>query len=902
MNGTTDFTLVAQAALAAFRSLLNSWLPGGVYSGDEYSVRNPLRQDDHPGSFKINVSTGAWADFAVAGAQGGDPISLYAYLNSISQFEALKQLQVILGAGPVPTSTQAPSAGEAPNLEWKLISPVPPDAPPVPTHRNKKIKEEWQHYQITHYWPYHSPIGELLFYVVRYETPEGKETPQMTLMRSAAGVLKWKFKGVEGPRPLYNLDKIAHSPEAQIILVEGEKKADAIQALIETNNLAAQMVAVTWCGGARAIAKTDWTAVRGRKVLLWPDNDKPGLQAMTDAMAVIGLKSQFLMLKIPDDKPKAWDAADAILVDGWSMQQVIEFVKQTRFRPEPPATEQDPGPAAGYEDPPPGEPVDLSEMPFRCLGYNGDFCYYLPAGTRQVMAIRRNQHGAGDMRALAPQRYWEANFPGPNGVAWASAGNSLLRICEKVGVYMPTRQRGRGAWLDNGRSILHLGDRIIVDGKDTPLFAFQSRFSYDAAEPIEQINAPPLDKHKAHELLDIINMLFWTKPFYARLFAGWCVNAVICGALKHRPHLWLTSKPGCGKSWIIDELLTPILGGFVVPLASTVTEPGIRQTLCNDALAVIIDEFEGHDKFAKEKIQNILHLARMSFSDTHARIVKGGQNQKPTFFQIRSCFFMSSVGVNVEEHADETRISIISLEKPFDRDGLTKDQHFDLLCKKTEDLITQEFCSAFRMRAIKLIPVIRKNAETFERAVGHKIGNRRSGDQLGALLAGAFSLCSDGHISSAQAAKWAAEQDWTEQQEIAGKSDEKECLNIISTAQLVTDTQKRRSVAQLLRVCSNVVTFQESEEKIEENIAKDDAELTLRRSGIKLKGANEDVFVAMGHPAIKEILKNMPYGNDYGRLLQRLSPLIVTHNPTPFAGKNFRALVIPWKAFFEEGS
>ena len=45
--------------------------------GHEYVARNPTRADRRPGSFKINLRTGRWADFAT-GDKGGDPVSLAA--------------------------------------------------------------------------------------------------------------------------------------------------------------------------------------------------------------------------------------------------------------------------------------------------------------------------------------------------------------------------------------------------------------------------------------------------------------------------------------------------------------------------------------------------------------------------------------------------------------------------------------------------------------------------------------------------------------------------------------------------------------------------------------------------------------------------------------------------------
>ena len=91
-----DFNSIAQAALRAAPAILVRWLPDGTISGQEYTARNPLRADEHPGSFRVTLITGKWADFAT-GDKGGDLIALGAYLFSISQIEAARRLAGMLG-------------------------------------------------------------------------------------------------------------------------------------------------------------------------------------------------------------------------------------------------------------------------------------------------------------------------------------------------------------------------------------------------------------------------------------------------------------------------------------------------------------------------------------------------------------------------------------------------------------------------------------------------------------------------------------------------------------------------------------------------------------------------------------------------------------------------------------
>jgi hypothetical protein len=91
-----DFTRVNTAALDRLPDLLARWLPDGRRRGNEWIARNPRRADRRPGSFKVNLVTGRWADFAT-GDRGGDPISLAAYLAGLRQTEAARNIADMLG-------------------------------------------------------------------------------------------------------------------------------------------------------------------------------------------------------------------------------------------------------------------------------------------------------------------------------------------------------------------------------------------------------------------------------------------------------------------------------------------------------------------------------------------------------------------------------------------------------------------------------------------------------------------------------------------------------------------------------------------------------------------------------------------------------------------------------------
>ena len=91
-----DFTRINSVALSSSLTILRRLLPDGRIQKNEYLAKNPKRPDRSIGSFKINLKTGKWADFAT-GDRGGDLISLVAFIQGVSQSEAARLLASMLG-------------------------------------------------------------------------------------------------------------------------------------------------------------------------------------------------------------------------------------------------------------------------------------------------------------------------------------------------------------------------------------------------------------------------------------------------------------------------------------------------------------------------------------------------------------------------------------------------------------------------------------------------------------------------------------------------------------------------------------------------------------------------------------------------------------------------------------
>ena len=96
MRKRVDFAAIDAAAVTLLPVLAARWCPGGRQHGAEYTALNPTRADTRLGSFKINVRSGAWADFST-GDRGRGAISLASYVHNLKPLEAARLLANMLG-------------------------------------------------------------------------------------------------------------------------------------------------------------------------------------------------------------------------------------------------------------------------------------------------------------------------------------------------------------------------------------------------------------------------------------------------------------------------------------------------------------------------------------------------------------------------------------------------------------------------------------------------------------------------------------------------------------------------------------------------------------------------------------------------------------------------------------
>jgi uncharacterized protein (DUF927 family) len=196
-----------------------------------------------------------------------------------------------------PAASATPHATSADKTEaWRPILPAPLPLPEVLRHRI--------HGTPSKAWHYRDAAGELLFVVARFDPADRKKE----VLPFCCGASSWRWCGPPKPRPLYGLAALAARPEAPVLLVEGEKAADAAAVLFPDH------VAVTWQGGSNATADAEWRPLAGRRVAVWPDNDAPGRKAaaqVVEAASAAGAAALAVVV-VPADWPEGWDVADTL--------------------------------------------------------------------------------------------------------------------------------------------------------------------------------------------------------------------------------------------------------------------------------------------------------------------------------------------------------------------------------------------------------------------------------------------------------------------------------------------------------------------------------------------------------------------------------------------------------------
>lgn len=260
------FEAINSAALSRYPRLLEIWLPGGRLIGREYTCAN--LQGGPGDSMKVNIVTGAWADFA-SDDRGGDPISLHAAIHGLGQGDAARELAREFGID--------------------IAHPI----------TGKKIAAVYD---------YRNAAGTLVFQVVRYRPKDFRQ-------RRPDGKDGWVYN-MQGVKPVpYRLPAVLSANT--VFIVEGEKDVDALTRIGLTAT-------------CNAMGAGKWTSehasyLRGKQVRIIPDNDDAGRKhAMTVARSLEGIAAEVKVVNLPN-LPHKGDVSDW-LANGGTKEELLRIV------------------------------------------------------------------------------------------------------------------------------------------------------------------------------------------------------------------------------------------------------------------------------------------------------------------------------------------------------------------------------------------------------------------------------------------------------------------------------------------------------------------------------------------------------------------------------------------------
>lgn len=689
---------VAQAAKNQARALTGVWLPGGRDENGEYTALNPTRADSKLGSFKINLSTGRWQDFAT-GDKGGDLVSLYAYLNDCKQIEAAREVGKQVGI-------DIDAETERKHFQSKNKSKAKVVLERVYHRRRADLPGAYEPYLLVKRWE-----------------PGFNGRDKSFSQHSARTGVSTKTEKLELPYPLYGLEYIDKGrPESSLfVVVEGEKAQaamqDALNAAMANNphrdpfNYA---VATTWSGGGPAVQKTDWTPLANRLVIIVPDNDTAGRVAAAKVGQEILAKSSAAnkddIVLIADIHKGADDKAD--IHDLWNdpsrdpsldiidllfratstdnneirpLSRVSQFaiytesLRESERKGEKDAMKKPPSPAPSLESHlKSGDPYEVFGFETNRTGPEMKIMYvfYLKR-TGKVLKYRANElHTLACLNEIANIEYWRGLANDDNIKKyipdWAA---HLIQLCTERGeCNTALAMHGCGVYPSDGGLLVHNGESVFdtATGQwsnphdlSTPSRIFQKEKQLSPFSRLDLTAAAVREKAEESigHFLNACESLPWRSPVMGQILAGWTLLAPLCGALKWRSHFFLIGAAGLGKSSIIREVVGPALGERrkLVSGAST-TEPGIRRTIGSHALPLLRDEAQNFetDKRRNANHQAILQLMRSaSTEEADGAITHGDGN----VYRVRTMALFAAINSGITEPADRARFFICALER-----------------------------------------------------------------------------------------------------------------------------------------------------------------------------------------------------------------------------------------------
>lgn len=811
---------ICEVLLAGGKRAGNTWIVGDV-AGNAGDSMNVLLEGD---------KRGQWFDHSAS--HGGDMLKLVQLNRNLrGTIEAADWVREFLGLP-----------------KWEPDRNRKPEETFDPLKKAWLVKSSNQWVHPSAFWIYRDSTGAIIAYTCRIDFVEGgvKKKDVLPLRKGDDGQWHWKGWTRHEKRPLFGAEFLDKCDDGRpLLIVEGEKKVLAARKLL------GNVAAVTWQGGASAVSKADWTRVREWKgpIVVWPDNDDPG---QTAATYLLGIMTKARKVILPPGLPDGWDIADPA-PEGVSIKGLFDAALL------PPVKEKQ---GNGH-----------IQKPYQALGMDERGYYFLNRAEGYILHYPPSQLKEMNIYRIAPDTYWEAlGFfkPKSTGLDYVRIAKVLVEECQSVGAFDIRRARGRGVHIDRGRIVVHLGDRLIVDGVVTSIIDFKSDYLYPKRPAIVDVDFEhPLTAKESASLLDMLKLCSWANRRSAYLLAGWIWCALICGCLPWRPHAFIQGESSSGKTWILTHIVFPLLREFSrMFLACASSEAGVRQDMGIDSLTAILEEFDGDQAERNDSLYGMTILARQSSSEVGGHGVKGTQEGVARNYILRSCFMFIGTAAGAMMKSDRSRVAVLELQKAGES-NFTEFPKIQALARVTTGMAA--WVASFKARVLTSIPETLKAVKIFQQIASTKLRDTRAGDQYGTMIAGAWMVENPVAPTLDEAFAYYAKVMGEESSDVQTESDQSLCHKAFLAYRIDYDDHGRKmaTIGSLLHTI-----FHDDSPPEDVSLAKS----ALQQWGIRISPDLTGYLILRGHRQVATIFRGTAFEDKWHIHLARLPGAEVIDN------------------------
>lgn len=462
------------------------------------------------------------------------------------------------------------------------------------------------------------------------------------------------------------------------------------------------------------------------------------------------------------------------------------------------------------------------------------------------------------------------------------AAEWLMLQCGRRDLFNPnTPLRRRGVWRNRDNVVAHFGGRVWYRGNLHAAGLVIGGMIYPAISSSELPDfANPADTGECAALRAWFNAWDYAEAYDADLLFGYLGMALL-GTFPHwRVHAMVIGERGSGKS-TLGEMMSAALG----PQGTVMTdysEPGIRQSMTNEARALWLDEGESHNEDKANGMSNVIALMRQMSGGAGARVARGSSGGTAVSYLVTGSVMITCINPPALQPQDRSRILQISINKQPGNGRSAEDMR--LICADAAALSPRLRARAL-MQAGRFDATCRLFREEF---IKHGCDGRQA-DMFAALLAGRSLLLDNAVPDAQEAVQWGHKLRHRLRLimlEDSDQSDAQLSLNHLldASCEAIRDGIKR-SIGQIVAHAMRGIEAPENDKLVP---------LGLRI--IDVKGAphgTRALFVANDHLALKRIYHNTPWANKGWRSsLLRLPGVMASPVPVQ-VGRKSRGLLIP---------